>query len=631
MVVFDSATGHVDSLKTSSTPGTPGRAIVNALDEGGVAAAELENFTHGTTVGTNALIERTGLQGRVRDHDRLRGHPVHPAHQPQDALRPALDEDRSRSSRAGATASAWTSGSARTARRSGRSTRPRCASSAAASATSGAEAVAISLLFSYVNPEHEERVKEIVAEELPGMPISVSHEVAPIWREYERTSTTIADAYLKPLMERYVGSLDAALRDAGMTHAVDDHEVERRRDALRRGRARPIQTAQSGPAGGMLDAAVARRSGGAEPADARHGRHQRRRRHHRRRRAAAHDRVRDRVGRAGGDPADRHQVDRRRRRHDRLDRRRRLPARRSAERGRRAGTDLLRPRRHAGRRSPTPTCCSAASIPTISSAAACISTPSPTRTRWRRSASRSGSSRSISPRRSSRSRTRTWPAPSRWSRSSAATIHGASRCSRSAAPGRCTRRRSRARSASRRCSCRMYPGDFSALGMLLADLRVDKVWTQAFRSNDVDAALVTRQFDGIRERRTRSCGRRDSRASPRSTARSACATSARTTSTRSRSPAARSTTRRSRAPSGLRRDSRRALRLRDRGRGDRAGQLPRHRDRQRAPLDLVERERLGAARALDAPGVLPRPGLRRRRRSRTARRSCRASRSRARP
>ena len=62
MVVFDPATGEVDSLKTSSTPATPGQAIVNALDEGGVAAAELETFTHGTTVGTNALIERTGCK-----------------------------------------------------------------------------------------------------------------------------------------------------------------------------------------------------------------------------------------------------------------------------------------------------------------------------------------------------------------------------------------------------------------------------------------------------------------------------------------------------------------------------------------------------------------------------------------
>src|SRR5215510_4395820 len=62
MVVFDPATGHVDSLKTSSTPDTPGRAIVNALDEGDVPAGEIETFTHGTTVGTNALIERTGCK-----------------------------------------------------------------------------------------------------------------------------------------------------------------------------------------------------------------------------------------------------------------------------------------------------------------------------------------------------------------------------------------------------------------------------------------------------------------------------------------------------------------------------------------------------------------------------------------
>ena len=62
MVVFDPRSGHVDSLKTSSTPSTPGRAIVNALDEGGIPAAEVETFTHGTTVGTNALIERTGCK-----------------------------------------------------------------------------------------------------------------------------------------------------------------------------------------------------------------------------------------------------------------------------------------------------------------------------------------------------------------------------------------------------------------------------------------------------------------------------------------------------------------------------------------------------------------------------------------
>ena len=93
----------------------------------------------------------------------------------------------------------------------------------------------------------------------------------------------------------------------------------------------------SGPAGGMTATEhVAAALGRAERAHARHGRHERRRRHPRRRRAAAHDRVRDRVGPAGRGAADRHQVDRRRRRLDRLGRRGRLPARRAPQRGRRS-------------------------------------------------------------------------------------------------------------------------------------------------------------------------------------------------------------------------------------------------------------------------------------------------------
>src|ERR1700693_2836373 len=62
IVVLDTATGRIDPLKKPSPPGSPGQPIVNALDEGGVPAAEVETFTHGTTVGTNALIERTGCK-----------------------------------------------------------------------------------------------------------------------------------------------------------------------------------------------------------------------------------------------------------------------------------------------------------------------------------------------------------------------------------------------------------------------------------------------------------------------------------------------------------------------------------------------------------------------------------------
>ena len=283
MVVFDPGSGEVDSLKTSSTPGTPGRAIVNALDEGGVPAARWGAFTHGTTVGTNALIERTGCRVAFVTTPASRTRRSSSASTARCSTTCA-GRSRRRSSRAAGSASVSTSGSTQTEGRCARSTRTRCGSSAAAIRESGAEAVALSLLFSYVRTDHEERVKEILAEELPGVPVSVSHEVAPIWREYERASTTIADAYLRPLFDRYVASLDGALREAGMTPRVDDHEVERRRDALRRGRGQPDPDGHV-RARRWDDRDRARRPGArrAERPDPGHGRHQRRRRHPRRR------------------------------------------------------------------------------------------------------------------------------------------------------------------------------------------------------------------------------------------------------------------------------------------------------------------------------------------------------------
>jgi N-methylhydantoinase A len=250
MVVFDPETGRIDSLKTSSTPSSPGQAIVNALAEGGVPADELERFTHGTTVGTNALIERTGCKvafvttkgfedtpyiqriNRKVLYD-LRWRKPEPLVAGR-RLCLGLDE---RLDAAGATLRAVDEQEVRALCREIRD--------------EGAEAVALSLLFSYVSTEHEETVKQIFEEELPGVPVSVSHEVAPIWREYERSSTTIADAYLRPLLGRYVGSLSTALRDVGMTREWT--LMKSNGGAMLSGAAAgaPIQTVMSGPAGGM--------------------------------------------------------------------------------------------------------------------------------------------------------------------------------------------------------------------------------------------------------------------------------------------------------------------------------------------------------------------------------------------
>jgi N-methylhydantoinase A len=250
MVVFDPGTGSVDSLKTSSTPATPGQAIVNALDEGGVDAADLDTFTHGTTVGTNALIERTGCKVAFVTTKGFEDAPFI-----QRINRRVLYDLR------------WTKPKPLVATRRlclgleerldshGTEVKPVDENEVRALARtireSGAEAVALCLLFSYVSTEHEHRVKEILAEELPGIPVSVSSEVAPIWREYERSSTTIADAYLRPLLGRYVGSLDGALRDAGMKGEWT--MMKSNGGAMLSGAAAeaPIQTVMSGPAGGM--------------------------------------------------------------------------------------------------------------------------------------------------------------------------------------------------------------------------------------------------------------------------------------------------------------------------------------------------------------------------------------------
>ena len=77
-------------------------------------------------------------------------------------------------------------------------------------------AIAINLLFSYVNPRHEQELAACLQREFPDVPVSLSHAVAPIWREYERGSTTVADAYIKPHVAAFAGNLDRGLRERGL-------------------------------------------------------------------------------------------------------------------------------------------------------------------------------------------------------------------------------------------------------------------------------------------------------------------------------------------------------------------------------------------------------------------------------
>jgi N-methylhydantoinase A len=250
MVVLDPVSGRVDSLKTASTPSTPGRAIVNALSEGGIAGAEVEALAHGTTVGTNALIERKGCRVAFLTTSGFEDTPFI-----QRINRKVLYDLRWKKPEPLVASRRLCLGVNERLGADGEELRPVDPAEVRALARSlraaGVEAVALCLLFSYVATEHEEQVEAILAEELSGVPVSVSHEVAPIWREYERASTTIADAYLRPLFGRYVQSLSAALRDAGMTREWTIMKSNGGAMLAAAAGEAPVQTVMSGPAAGM--------------------------------------------------------------------------------------------------------------------------------------------------------------------------------------------------------------------------------------------------------------------------------------------------------------------------------------------------------------------------------------------
>jgi N-methylhydantoinase A len=255
LVAFDPATGAITTYKTPSVPSRPGQALLDAIAGAGLPMSEIGGLVHGTTVATNALIERTGA--RV-------GFLVTAGHEDipyiQRINRKTLYDLFWQKPKPLLTSRRDSLGIAERLAADGHVLRPLDESSLLRHCRTlkdhGVEAVAICLLFAYVNPEHELRAKEIVARELPDVPISVSHEVAPIWREYERASTTIADAYLKPLMHRYVGSLAGSLSGAGLTAPWTIMKSNGGAMLAAAAADNPIQTAQSGPAGGMLAAAA---------------------------------------------------------------------------------------------------------------------------------------------------------------------------------------------------------------------------------------------------------------------------------------------------------------------------------------------------------------------------------------
>lgn len=248
-------TGEMRLCKVSSVPRRPSEAVFDALERTGVdLTTDIEYFALGTTIATNAVLQRKGARTLfittagfedilyIQRIDRRGLYDL----QWVKAVPYAARHDT-----IGAAERVLADGSIRTPLTALEVDRVVNRVGAVLSDDPDV-AIAISFLFSYVNDEHERRLAEALRAAFPLAPVSVSHEVARIWREYERGSTTVMDAYVKPIVERFVDDLSAGMADRRMSgwHALiksNGGQVP-----LHRASARPVEMVLSGLAGGMI-------------------------------------------------------------------------------------------------------------------------------------------------------------------------------------------------------------------------------------------------------------------------------------------------------------------------------------------------------------------------------------------
>jgi N-methylhydantoinase A len=259
ILLVNEETGETFGAKTSSTPGDQSigvlRGIEMACAKAGVSLSEVTNVLHGTTVATNAVLEGKGAKvGLVTTHGfrqvlqiarsfvpgGLAGWIIWPKPEPLAALENTV-EVVGRIDASGTVVTALDEDDVRTQLKKLKSAE--------------VEALSVSLINSYTNPEHELRIAEIAAEELPGVPVSLSSTVLPELREYERTITTVANAYVQPEVSRYMHNLEAQLEKSGADNGrlyilKSDGGLISARSAADN----PVSVMMSGPAGGVVGA-----------------------------------------------------------------------------------------------------------------------------------------------------------------------------------------------------------------------------------------------------------------------------------------------------------------------------------------------------------------------------------------
>lgn len=259
LCAYDDATGRLHVRKVSSTPADPGQAIVRGLGElldqiGGRTVGEVAYFAHGTTVGTNALLTgrgaRTGLITTKGFRDLLelgRGRRPHMYDAQADKPTPFVPRDlrlevTERVRHDGRVETPLDHAEVRAAVRTLRD--------------SGVVSIAVCLLYSYVRPDHEQAIGEIILEEFPEAHVSLSSEVLPEFREFERLSTVVTNAYVGPVVADYLARLRETLAASGLP--AEPHVTQSNGGVIPFVTAEklPVRLVLSGPSTGVVGAAA---------------------------------------------------------------------------------------------------------------------------------------------------------------------------------------------------------------------------------------------------------------------------------------------------------------------------------------------------------------------------------------
>ena len=258
LVHYDAGSGRISVAKTLTTPDDPSRGVLNAIADGQtrgfLSPAGIDRLIHGGTTVINAITERKGAVtalvttagfrdvleiGRGNRPDLYNLHAISP---PPFVPRRLRFEVRERMDARGNVLLAL-DGSDLDA-------------IALACEREGVAAIAVAFLNSYANPSHEQRCAAALRARLPGVAVTASHDISRQWREYERTSTAVLNAYVMPVVDRYFDRLEQALGERGFRRPFFAMQSNGGMASFEWARTHPLSLVESGPAGGVSGAAA---------------------------------------------------------------------------------------------------------------------------------------------------------------------------------------------------------------------------------------------------------------------------------------------------------------------------------------------------------------------------------------